>query len=221
MAYLADNGYNVVPLAFFQEKDFLDGKIPPKTVAITFDDGYKDFLEHAFPVLEEFNFPSTQFIATGWVGKAFNGRTCLGWEDIRDLSRKNVTFGSHTATHPKLHGMPDIEIEKEVAVSKFEIESRLGIPISTFAYPYAFPQEDFAFVKRMDAILRNVKFRVGVTTRIGRHTPSENPLFVRRVPANTHDDADFFQAKLEGGYDWLSSIQYVKRYAFKTKAGSH
>lgn len=214
MAYLAENGYRVVPLSDLVGKEFLEGRIQSKTVVITFDDGYKDFLEYAFPVLDEFGFPATQFIATGLVGKVFNGRPCLDWEDIRALSGKNVAFGSHTATHPKLHAMPDIEIAKEVATSKNEIEANLGETISTFAYPYAFPQEDSAFTSRLESILKNTGIKIGVTTRIGRHRRSENPFSIRRIPVNMHDDPLFFGTKLDGGYDWLSIFQLASRTLF-------
>lgn len=211
MEYLAGNGYSVIPLEGVLEKDFLEGNASQKTVVITFDDGYKDFLEHAYPVLAEFGFPSTQFISTGFIGKMMNERPCLDWEDVRLLSRNNVTFGSHTVSHPKLFHLPDSEIENEIVASKIEIEANLGVRLLTFAYPFAFPQEDLPFTRRIEAILKKAEIRIGVTTRIGYHTSSDPQLFIKRIPVNTHDDPDFFVAKLNGAYDWLSPMQYAKR----------
>ena len=51
----------------------------------------------------------------------------------------------------------------------------------------------------------------GVTTVIGRVERSDNPFFMKRLPVNSADDLRFFQAKLEGGYDWLRTVQYVSK----------
>lgn len=211
MEFLAGNGYSVIPLEGIREKNFIEGDVSRKTVVITFDDGYKDFLEHAYPVLDEFGFPATQFISTGFIGKTLNERPCLDWEDVRFLSRNNVTFGSHTVSHPKLFHLSDREIENEIVGSKDEIEAKLGVRLSTFAYPFAFPQEDPGFIRRIETILKKAEIPIGVTTRIGYHASSDPLFFVKRIPANTHDDPGFFQAKLDGGYDWLSPMQYAKR----------
>ena len=50
-------------------------------------------------------------------------------------------------------------------------------------------------------------YKFGVSTRIGRATSEDPCYFLKRLPVNNRDNIAFFRAKLEGGYDWLHSIQ--------------
>ena len=120
-----------------------------------------------------------------------------------------IEFGSHTVSHPKLVDLPWAEIESELSNSKLEIERQLGCPVSSFAYPYAFPEANNGFVTRFLEVLRETGYESCVTTRIGCARPEDNPLTLRRLPANGADDEALFGAKLDGGYDWLATGQTV------------
>jgi peptidoglycan/xylan/chitin deacetylase (PgdA/CDA1 family) len=211
MYFLSSEGYRVIPLADIDKS--LDGKhsFGGKTVVLTFDDGYMDFFQNAFPILEEKGFPATVFLATGLVGKESDGVSYLHWDQIRELSSRGIAFGSHTVNHPKLHDMAMSEIESEIRNSRKEIEERTGIPVDTFAYPLAFPQEDAVFIRRLGSVLNKCGIRFGVTTVIGRVTKNHAPLFLKRIPVNSYDDIQLFRAKLEGAYDWLQVVQYASR----------
>ena len=183
-------------------------------MAITFDDGYQDFLTNAFPVLEERGFPVSVFLPTEYIGehtREFKGKRCLTWDQVRRLSRAGVHFGSHTATHPQLYSLPDTNQEEEVRRSKVEIEDRLGVAVDAFSYPFAFPQHDARFRARLRAILESCGYVYGVCTVLGRVRHGDDRFFARRLPVNTLDDARLLRAKLEGGYDWLHGIQYVAK----------
>jgi peptidoglycan/xylan/chitin deacetylase (PgdA/CDA1 family) len=182
-----------------------------RQVVVTFDDGYLDFLTHAWPILEEFSFTASVFLPTAFIGEAtrrrFKGRECLTWPEVRDLSRRGVSFGSHTVSHAVLYGMPWSQVRAELRESREHLERQLQIPVVTFAYPYAFPQYDRGFVSRFCLELRDHGYRANVTTMIGRHAPGDDPFRVKRLPVNEADDKGLFSAKLAGAYDWVGGLQ--------------
>jgi peptidoglycan/xylan/chitin deacetylase (PgdA/CDA1 family) len=183
---------------------------------VTFDDGYRDFLTDAWPVLSEFGFKATVFLATAFVSdsrRSFKGRECLTWSEVRDLNARGVSFGSHTVTHPKLHGSPWADVRRELRESRARIEDEIHTVVNSFAYPYAFPQEDADFVSRLKGELLECGYAAAVTTIVGRVAPGDDRLCLKRLPANECDDEVLFKAKLTGAYDWVRRFQALARHA--------
>lgn len=192
---------------------FLNGTSPEgRSVVLTFDDGYMDFYTLAFPILEKYGFAATVFLSTGYVDKhplKFNGRVCLNWEMVRALHEKGINFGSHTVSHPELKYLERGEALKEIRISKEVIEERLGSPVTSFSYPYAFPEEMAEFKKHLKATLVECGYRNGVSTVVGRASWADDIHFLKRIPVNMFDDGRLLNAKLEGGYDWMHGVQYA------------
>jgi len=212
MRFLKDHGYVVIDLAEALRR--LEGRAADldRLVVLTFDDGYSDFMKHALPVLADFGYAATIFLPTDFVNdsrKSFKGRGCLTWAEVRELRSLGMCFGSHTASHRQLHGLKWPEVEREIADSKRILEERLGEPANSFSYPYAYPQIDLAFCKRLSAILNACGYRYGVTTRIGRIYPGDNQLALSRLPVNGDDDMTLFRIKLQGAYNWLNLGQIL------------
>jgi peptidoglycan/xylan/chitin deacetylase (PgdA/CDA1 family) len=212
MNYLNGAGYSVLDLC--EAAGWIrSGKCPgPKSVVLTFDDGFLDFYTNAYPVLQTCGFPCALFLTTAGRGKEatfMKGRKALTWETARLLGASgSVRLGSHTVTHPQLRRLTKEEIEYEIESSKKHIETETGCTVDCFSYPYAFPEEDGAFKKYLRSLLEKLGYRCGVTTAIGRAGPGDDFYFLRRIPVNSHDDMDLFIAKLEGAYDWLHVPQY-------------
>src|ERR1035437_7820808 len=141
------------------------------------------------------------------------GRDCLTWSEVRELQRYGISFGSHTVTHPQLRDLGKDDIEKELVNSKKAIEEKTGREVDSFAYPYAFPQTDAEFKKRLRESLHRAGYRSGVCTIVGRAGHGSDPLFMERLPMNGFDDLALFQAKLAGAYDWISKSQSVVKTA--------
>jgi len=104
---------------------------------ITFDDGWRDNLTHAWPVLTRFNARATVFLVADWVGRnQTTPREFLSPDEIRALAERGIEMGAHTMSHPRLDQAPPDRIEFELQMSKAAVEAWTGRPCRTFAYPY-------------------------------------------------------------------------------------
>jgi peptidoglycan/xylan/chitin deacetylase (PgdA/CDA1 family) len=137
MANLA--GRRIVPLRDIQRT--------PGGVALTFDDGFRNFSEHALPILQEFGYPATVFLVSGFIGGRNNWPTqpaqphvptldLMSWSDVEQIVRLGIDLGAHTVTHPFLSRLAQEGIEREMADGKARLEDRTGRKIDAFAYPY-------------------------------------------------------------------------------------
>ena len=192
------------------------GATGEKQVLITFDDGFRDFYDQAFPILQRHGHTATMFLPTAFIGetrKQFKGRDCLTWAEVRELRAQGMRFGSHTVNHPVLYQLAWKEIEAELALSKQQLEQELNEEVSGFAYPYAFPQEDRAYTGRLAEILRGQGYRSCVTTVAGRAQPGDDLFRLKRLPVNSCDDQDLLAAKVAGHYDWFAVPQICVRRA--------
>jgi peptidoglycan/xylan/chitin deacetylase (PgdA/CDA1 family) len=214
MRFLKQSGYAVVPLAEVARGVQSRALSKRNCVAITFDDGYRDFLEFAFPILRQYGFPATVFLPTAYIGdtpRIFKGRQCLTWSEVGELHKAGVAFGSHTVTHPQLYAVKDEERGREVRDSKTAIEDCLGCAVESFSYPYAFPEQDGGFQRKLRTLLEECGYRFGVSTILGTVGTHEDHFFLKRLPTNSRDDTPLFRAKLEGGYNWLHGFQYASK----------
>jgi peptidoglycan/xylan/chitin deacetylase (PgdA/CDA1 family) len=234
MKFLSDNNYHVLSLS--EAANLLNQPInqlpnqpipqssphpingspnqPVNFIVITFDDGFRDFLEYAWPVLSDFRQTATVFLPTDFIGanrRSFNNRECLIWPEVRELYSQGVSFGSHTASHPKLYGFPWKDVQREMRESRLQIEDELHAPATCFSYPYAFPREDREFVQHFAKELVDQGYRTAVTTIVGRAGRRSEPLRLERLPINDSDDQGLFEAKLAGAYDWVACPQFLAR----------
>lgn len=114
--------------------------------AITFDDGFRNFREHALPALAQANLPATVFVISGYCGGRNNWPTqpagsiptldLMSWSELEELAQARVTLGAHTVNHPFLTRLSDAEIVEEFRVCQDAIEQRTGRPATSLAYPY-------------------------------------------------------------------------------------
>jgi peptidoglycan/xylan/chitin deacetylase (PgdA/CDA1 family) len=228
MQFLADNDYKVISLS--EAIDLISGQPPsgsppvtghrslvteaPRYAVLTFDDGYRDFHDNAWPILKKHGFTATMFLPTGFISserKRLNGRDCLTWDEVVALAGAGAAFGSHTVSHVQLYSIDRKKIDNELGASRRAIEDRLGRAVGYYSYAYAFPEHDEKFVSIYEMSLREAGYLGALTTRIGTVKPGNNPYCLKRLPVNSCDDAELLQVKLEGGYDWLNRIQVMKK----------
>jgi peptidoglycan/xylan/chitin deacetylase (PgdA/CDA1 family) len=218
MSFLHENHYAVISLTeavdiITRSPELATRKSEPETrnmVVLTFDDGFADFYKEAFPIIQAYGFSATVFLPTGFILDEecfFKGKRCLRWNEIRDLARSRIEFGSHTVTHPQLRDLDWNQVVREIGESRGIIEDKIGEKAESFSYPYAFPGENERLKERLKDSLIELGYKNGVTTSIGTAVRGDDPMFLRRIPINSDDDTVFFKAKLEGGYDWIQQIQ--------------
>jgi peptidoglycan/xylan/chitin deacetylase (PgdA/CDA1 family) len=137
MEWLARSRTPVVPLARIRET--------PGGVALTFDDGFRNFFDAALPVLAEHRFPATVFVVSGHCGgrNDWPGQSAgipildlMDWRQLADAASFGIDLGAHTAGHPRLIDLPDADVRNELRVCRSEIEQRTGRAVPHFAYPY-------------------------------------------------------------------------------------
>ena len=168
----------------------------PLRIALTFDDGYRDNLTLAAPLLVELGIPFTVFVCTGTVGGRKEG--FLRPEEVRELaSLPGVKIGAHSISHPLLTTCDDHRLKQELHGSKTYLEDLLGREVDCLAYPFG------AVNCRVRDMAEKEGYRFGACTRFDINRPSRDPLLLCRTHVWADDDASIFGQKLRGDWDWL------------------
>jgi peptidoglycan/xylan/chitin deacetylase (PgdA/CDA1 family) len=144
MAWLRLAGYRVIGLNTLLDFRRRHELPPPRSVVLTFDDGYADNHDLALPVLRRWRFPATFFLVSDCIGSVNHwdaagelaGRPLLSWTQIRAMMESGMDVGAHTRRHAALPELGDGALEDEVAGCRVELERGLGRPVRAFAYPY-------------------------------------------------------------------------------------
>ncbi len=138
--YLSENGYQSLKCS-----QLLEPLPNSPIVVITFDDAYQNFYQYAFPILEKYNFSSTVFVISDYIGKAnrwdavLAGRyfNHLNITQLKELaSNELVEFGSHSVNHYDLTTLSEEKIYYELMHSKKFLEDILQYEITSFSYPF-------------------------------------------------------------------------------------
>src|SRR5271169_4214761 len=155
MRWLRNNGFRTMNLTEAYAA-LESGQSVSKAVVITFDDGYRDFYTDGMEVMKQCGFSATIFLATDRIQNQPTrqpGGDYLTWPEVKELHSQGICFGSHTVTHPDLRSLGPDQIEYELGYSKEVIEQKLGAAVDSFAYPFAFPEEDKEFTRFLVDIL--------------------------------------------------------------------
>ncbi|MDD5496288.1 MAG: polysaccharide deacetylase family protein [Candidatus Omnitrophica bacterium] len=195
MEFLKKNNYNVVGLdkiaAYMQGEE----KVPPKTVAITFDDGYYNNYKYAFPALKKYNLPATIFVITDKIGR--DG--WVGWKEIKEMADFGImTIGSHTKSHVWLPTLDDKRLKAEIYGSKDILEKGLGRRVDYFCYPLG------GYDERVKEYVKEAGYKGACATNPGRFKPADDIYAIKRVRiSRTSDNLLVFRIESSGYYTWV------------------
>lgn len=189
LAYLYEHGYHVISFSELAESIREKKTFPRNSVVIAFDDGYEDNFVNAFPVLKKYHFPAIVFIVTDVVGKP----GFLTWEQMKEMEKDNISFGSHTRLHTYLPSLDKAEQRNQIQVSKEILEQQLGHPIDYFAYPSG------GFNESILSILKEAGYKGACTTNRG-YRGFNDPYMMKRIRFGNNDNDFSLWAKLSGYY---------------------
>lgn len=185
MDYLHKAGYKVVTLE--EAVDYLSraAKLSAKAVAITFDDGYRDNFELAWPILQEHNFPATIFMVTGEIGgvnrwdiaKGFPRLDLLGWSELEALENTGIRIMPHTVRHLNITKLTPGEARAELEEAKASLEKRLSGERPFFAYPYGSLNQEVV------DLVKEAGYRAAFTSSPGTNVYGQTDVYrIRRMP---------------------------------------
>lgn len=184
-------------------------------VAITFDDGTEDFVDHALPVLVSYRIPVCLYAVTHHIdtGERFPwGARPLSWQALSDAcSTGLVEVGSHTHRHRLLDRLPEAEVDDELDRSTSLLEEHLQRPVRHFAYPKAVVPSAAA-----DAAVRARFTSAALAGTRGNPYGRTDLHRLRRSPIQRADGMRYFERKARGGMaleDDLRRLVNRRRYA--------
>ena len=142
LAYLAEQRYHVMPLAELVQHLREKTPLPPKTVVITIDDGYRTVYSSAWPLLRQYGFPFTVFLYTEGLERGY--ANYLTWAQVREMQTAGVDFQDHSYFHHRLANRPPgmdeagwrSWIREDLSRSRAVFTARLGQSPRFFAIPY-------------------------------------------------------------------------------------
>jgi peptidoglycan/xylan/chitin deacetylase (PgdA/CDA1 family) len=196
MEFLKRHGYHVVPLETIGRMIKEKKKVPFKTVAITFDDGFKDNYTYAYPVLKKMGFPATIFVIYDEVGREQGDR--LSWEEIEEMQDSGlISIGSHTfGPVPLIDIKDEAELEKQIIGSKKAFEDKLHVPVDTFCYVGGL------FTPHIKELVRQAGYECAVATALGRDYPNDDVYAIKRVRVSPDSGNLFiFGVRVSGFYN--------------------
>ena len=209
MALIKEGGYRT--LTFSEIADiWKNGKAEPeKAVVLTFDDGFRNNYDVAFPILRKNGFTATIFLATDYIGKrcTWDKRSdipdfpMLTWEMITEMGGYGIDFQPHTATHPHLPLISNNRIRDEIKRSRSTIEDKLDKRCDIFCYPYG------EFDERVIRVLKEEGFIGAVAV----NPDKENLYTIRRVGSMHLTTQLAFNVALKEGFSLYYSCKELVR----------
>jgi len=194
MRYLKKNGYNVISLDKMVEGIRRKEHFAHNTVVITMDDGYKDNFTYAYPVLRKYAFTATIFLIANKIGA---DKSFLNWDEIKEMSKNNISFGGHTKNHVILASVKKKDILwDEISGCKKVIEEHLGKPIDYFSYPFG------SFTEEVTKLVKEAGYKGACATNLGHDKLNRADLYeLNRISIRNRDNSFSLWAKLSGYYN--------------------
>jgi peptidoglycan/xylan/chitin deacetylase (PgdA/CDA1 family) len=197
LGYLREAGFYGVRLVDWAEAVRFRRPLPGRPVLFTFDDGYRDFADHAWPALRRHGFGATVFLVADEIGgvnrwdpAAGEELPLLDWPAIRALAAEGVEFGAHSCSHRSLRGLDPEAVTRESARARGVLERGLGRSVTAIAYPYG----------HEDAVVRHVAggcgYVFGLSCRSGPARGGDPLLSLPRIEVAGSDGLWDFVAKL-------------------------
>ena len=169
---------------------------PVPRIVLTFDDGTRDFLTEAFPVLLRLDLPAVIYVNPSRLGSP----GFLAWHELRELLRARVQVGSHCLDHVSLGRLERDEVRRQLVESRRVLEDCLGQEVKSLAYPYGTMRD---FNERVRDEVKCAGYLSACTSINGVNALGVDPLSLRRTKIE-QGDLPIFSWILEGSLDGWS-----------------
>ncbi len=209
MQYLKDQQFNVIPLNELISQLQAGQELADKTVAITFDDGYKNNYEQAAPILEKYGYPYTIFVNPELIdsGKSY----VMTWQQLKELANKGALISNHTQVHNYMHlkqeGETDAQwqsrTKKDILNAQKRIKDEIGHDYKYLAYPYG------EFNNELQALIKSLGF-VGIGQHSGAVGVHSDFTRLPRFPASGfYSKLDTLSTKLDSQAFTIKALNYA------------
>jgi peptidoglycan/xylan/chitin deacetylase (PgdA/CDA1 family)/SAM-dependent methyltransferase len=196
LRYLRRHGYHSITLQEWVDGIAAKRPVPGRPVIITFDDGYRDFIQNAWPLLSRADFSATVFVVTEKVGRLadWDGLAkpleLMSWEELRTVSDAGIAIGSHTASHKDLASLSPDRVRVEGERARAMLHEHLGTEVSMIAFPWGKSEP------ATRAVLAQCGYRIAVRSWGGASPLGDDPLNLSRIEIEAVDNIEAFAKKL-------------------------
>lgn len=174
----------------------IPGLVAACGLAITFDDGYRDNLTVAAPLLVDLTMPFAVFVTAEFVRSG--DPRYLSSDELRELATlPGVTVGAHGYSHRRLTECNNAELAHELKDSRTWLEDLVARPVRTMSYPHG------AVDARVREAVAEAGYEWALTSHFGAHRAQDDRLAVARTDIWANDDASRLLAKAAGHWDWM------------------
>jgi len=210
-------GFRVVPLAEVVRLTRSGQTIPARTVAITFDDCYRDNVDAA-RILTEYGLPATFFIPTAFVGndhvfdwdRDLPRMANLTWDDVLDMVRMGFEIGSHSVSHADFGTITAEQARHELTESKRVLEARIQCPVRWFAYPYG---QRGNLQREFVSLIQEVGYEACFSGYGGTVSAGREDFVLPRESVPYFSSVLNLELHLTGCLDWMYSLKRRRRRA--------
>ena len=193
LKYLKKNGWHTILF-----RDLVSGTpFPPKTVVLTFDDGYASNYDGAFLPILDYGMKATWFITTGcigdyanWEGEHQRETRMLDSDQLKKMAQSGMEIASHTCSHPDLSAIDYDRQLEEMKSSKLQLETLLQNNVVSFAYPFGKYSD-----KSIEAA-ESAGYHIACTTNSGSLQSDTNIMLVPRITIFRKDTVSNLARKL-------------------------
>lgn len=170
MEWLSRQSYTTLSLEEFYEALVNKTQVPEKPIVLTFDDGYSDNYDAAWPILHQYGFKATFFVTTNSVGPGM-----MNWDQLNDLDDQGNSVASHTVHHYDLATLSSQQQVDELSLSKKDVEDHLSNKVNALCFPSG------QYNQTTLELMPKLGYTLGFTTQSGKVHSGDNPLTLKRM----------------------------------------
>jgi peptidoglycan/xylan/chitin deacetylase (PgdA/CDA1 family) len=155
----------------------------PRSVALTFDDGYLDTLTRGLPILRQFGFSATCYLVSDRLGghNAWDAqflretKPLMNQDHVQEWLSAGMEIGSHSCSHPRLPELEESAAEHEIAASRATLRATFGLEVEHFCYPYG------SFTGATAEMVRRAGYQSAVSLLPGSARPRDSAFLLPRM----------------------------------------